>query len=147
MRVLLKAALEHLGRPGELVVVKPGFARNFLVPRGLAMEVTRDNQRTVEMEMKRQKGREEKRRAQLQDMARRISEANCTVAAKADESDKLYGSVTPAEIVKALKLVGLDVDPKAVHLDDPIKAVGVFTVKVVLDTGVSADLKVWVVKE
>jgi large subunit ribosomal protein L9 len=147
MQVLLKQSVEHLGETGELVDVKAGYARNFLVPKGKAVPVNRKNRRSIEMEIQKFKALEDKRLEKLREQASSLSEANCTVAVQADENDKLYGSVTQEDIARALKIAGFDVAPKTVRIPKPIRAIGVFEVKVMFGSDVSADLKVWVVKE
>ena len=147
MEVLLKQSVEHLGETGELVKVKAGFARNFLVPKGKAVPVNRKNRKSIEVEIQKFKALEDKRLAKLREQATKLSEANCTVAVQADENDKLYGSVTQEDIARALKIAGYDVAPKTIRIPKPIRAIGVFEVKVLFGSDVAADLKVWVVKE
>jgi large subunit ribosomal protein L9 len=147
VQVLLKQSVEHLGQTGEMVEVKPGYARNYLVPRGCAIVVDKKNRRSIEKEIEKYKALEEKQLVKLRSQASALAEANCTVAVQADENDKLYGSVTPEEISRSLKIAGFDVPPKAVRIPKAIRAIGVFEVVVNLGNGVNADLKVWVVKE
>lgn len=147
MRILLKESVEHLGESGQLVEVKAGYARNFLVPYGKAVVVTRSNKKSIEKEIEKYVVLEEKRLVGLRELATKISEANCTVAVQADENDKLYGSVTTEEIAKALKLSGLDISPKSIKIGKALRSIGVFEVKVHLDATIDAVLKVWVVKE
>lgn len=147
MELLLKDKVEKLGFPGQVVKVKPGYARNFLLPQGLAIMVTRENRKSIEKEIEKFKVQEKKRIQDLEELAARIVVAKCTVAVQADESDKLYGSVTQEDIARALKLSDLDVNPKIIKIKKPIKSIGVHEIKVQLDKAVSADLKVWVVKE
>jgi large subunit ribosomal protein L9 len=147
MEVLLKQSVEHLGETGELVEVKAGFARNFLVPKGKAVLVNRKNRKSIEVEIQKFKALEDKRLTKLREQAGKLSEANCTVAVQADENDKLYGSVTQEDIARALKIAGHDVAPKAIRIPKPIRAIGVFEVKVMFGSDVASDLKVWVVKE
>lgn len=147
MKVLLKDNVAHLGKQGDVVEVKPGYARNFLVPRGTAMVVTRKNHRSISKEIEIQKRRQERLVVITQDFAKKIFEAKCTVAHQADENDKLYGSVTTADIAKSLKLMEIEIDPKNIVISEPIKSIGVHDVRVKLDAGIEAELKVWVVKE
>lgn len=146
MQILLNEAVEHLGSPGDLVEVKSGYARNFLLPRNKAIVVTRQNRPTIEKEIEKHRRKETKRLDGLRQQAEKLSAVNCTVVSKADENDKLYGSVTPADIAKALKVSGFDIPPKKIVIPEPIRAVGVYTVKVQLEKDIAADLKVWVVK-
>lgn len=147
MEVLLKESVEHLGELGDLVQVKPGFARNYLIPQGKATLVHRKNRKSVEREIQKYQAIEQKRIDKLKTYAAELEKAGCTVAVQADENDKLYGSVTPEEIAKSLKLGGFDVSPKAISTAKPIRAIGVFEAEVDLGSGVVATIKVWVVKE
>lgn len=147
MQLLLKENVEHLGSTGELVDVKPGYARNFLVPRGFAVQVTRKNKNSIEKQIEKYKVAEAKKLELVKEFAAKVTEVNCTIAVKADENDKLFGSVTPEEIAKAVKLGGVDIKPKQIKIPKAIRAIGVFDVKINLEMGVVADLKVWVVKE
>jgi len=147
MQVLLKENVEHLGSTGELVDVKPGYARNYLVPKGYAINVTRKNIKSIELEIEKFRVIEQKKLVVTQELAKKLTEANCTIAVQADENDKLFGSVTPEEIVKAVKVSDVTIDAKQIKIPRPIKSIGVFDVKVHLEMDVVADLKVWVVKE
>jgi large subunit ribosomal protein L9 len=147
MQVLLKQSVEHLGQTGEMVEVKSGYARNFLVPTGRAIPVDKKNRRSIEKEIEKYRALEEKRLLKLRAQAKALAEANCTVAVQADENDKLYGSVTPDDIARSLKLAGFEVSAKSIRIPKPIRAIGVFEVKVLFGSEVSSDLKVWVVKE
>jgi large subunit ribosomal protein L9 len=147
MEVLLKESVEHLGELGDLVQVKPGFARNFLIPKGKATLVHRKNRKSIEKEIQKYQAIENKRIDKLRVFADELSKAGCTVAVQADENDKLYGSVASEDIAKALKLGGFDVSPKAISTPKPIRAIGVFEAQVDLGSEVVATLKVWVVKE
>ena len=147
MQVLLKQYVDHLGQAGEMTEVKSGYARNYLIPTGRAVIVDKNNRRSVEKEIAKYRALEEKRLTKLREQAKAISEANCTVAVQADENDKLYGSVTQEDIARALKLAGFEIVPKSIRIPKPIRAIGVFEVKVLFGSEISADLKVWVVKE
>jgi large subunit ribosomal protein L9 len=147
MQILLKENVEHLGSTGELVDVKSGYARNYLVPKGYAINVTRKNIKSIEVEIEKFRVIEQKKLAVTQELAKKLAEANCTIAVQADENDKLFGSVTAEEIVKAVKVSDLTIEAKQIKIPRAIKSIGVFDVKVELEMGVVADLKVWVVKE
>lgn len=147
MEILLKQKVEKLGETGELITVKDGYARNFLVPKGYAVQVTRKNRKSIENEIEKYRVLEERRLVALKDEAAKVAEANCTVAVQADENDKLYGSVSPEDIARALKLSGHDVSPKNIKISKSIRAIGVHEVEVLFGSGVVANLKVWVVKE
>lgn len=147
MQILLKKEVEHLGQAGQVVDVKPGYARNYLVPQNLAIFVTRKNRKSIEKEIEKFEIQEKKRIADLKELASQIEEAKCTVAVKADENDKLYGSVSVEDICKSLKISGLDINQKWIKIKKPIKSIGVFEILVQLDKEISTELKVWVVKE
>lgn len=147
MQVLLKKSVDHLGQTGEMVEVKAGYARNYLVPKGCAIVVDKKNRRTIEKEIEKYKALEEKQLSKLRSQASALSQANCTVAVRADDNDKLFGAVTTEQISRSLKIAGFDVPPKSLKIPKAIRAIGVFEVIVNLGNGVTADLKVWVVKE
>jgi large subunit ribosomal protein L9 len=147
MQVLLKESVEHLGEVGDLVDVKDGYGRNYLVPKGFATIVTRKNRKSIETEIAVHTSRKEAELEVLREEAKTISEAKCTVAVKADENDKLYGSVTQEEVAKSLAISGIKIDPRKISIPKQIKSIGVFDVRVKLHKEISADLKVWVVKE
>jgi large subunit ribosomal protein L9 len=147
MQVLLKENVEHLGKTGELVDVKSGYARNYLVPKGFAINVTRKNIKSIELEIEKYRVIEQKKLAVTQELAKKLAEANCTIAVQADENDKLFGAVTAEDIVKAIKVSDFNVEAKQIKIPRAIKSIGVFDIKVNFDMGVVADLKVWVVKE
>jgi large subunit ribosomal protein L9 len=147
MQILLKENVEHLGSTGQLVDVKPGYARNYLVPKGYAIHVTRKNIKSIELEVEKFRIAEQKKLAVTEGLAKKISEVNCTVAVQADENDKLFGAVTSEDIAKAIKISDITVEAKQIKIPRPIKSIGVFDAKVNLEMGVVAELKVWVVKE
>lgn len=147
MKVILTQDVEKLGKPGEIVEVKDGFARNFLIPRGLARLSTPENLRIVEnMKLKAQR-KAESEKQQARDFADKLSKVSCTVAAQVGPDEKLYGSVTPADIQKALEIEGFHIDKKAVSIDTPIEKLGVYHIMVKVHPEVQASVKVWVVKK
>ena len=147
MQVLLKKSVEHLGITGELLDVKPGYARNYLVPKGLAINVTRKNIKSIEKEVERFKLSEKKKLSEIEALAKKLSEVNCTIAVQSDENDKLFGSVSAEEIAKSVTLAGIEIQAKQVKMPRQIKSIGVFDVKIHFEMNVVGDLKVWVVKE
>lgn len=147
MDVILRQDVENVGRAGELVTVKDGFGRNFLLPRGLAYLASEANRRRIEAEAKH---RVKKAGAQLEsarELAERLEAVSLTFAMKAGEGDKLFGSVTAGDVADRLLAEGFTVDKKAVELDEPIKALGVYKVPVRLHHEVKPEVRVWVVKE
>ncbi|MEI6970655.1 MAG: 50S ribosomal protein L9 [bacterium] len=147
IKVLLLADVKDLGSEGDVVSVVPGHARNYLFPRKLATEVTADTMKRVE-KIKRTK---EAARLAETDAARKVAEkmsgSSLTIPVKAGETDKLFGSVTDAEIASALCGQGFKVDKSQVELEKPIKELGVYEVPIRIHADVSATVKVWVVEE
>src|SRR5262249_14590683 len=130
MDVILRSDVEKLGRAGEMVTVKDGFARNFLLPQGLAYLATDANKRRLEAE-RAQKGKKHAAEvASAKGVGDRLSAVSLTFTMKAGEGDKLFGSVTAADVAERLKAEGFDVDRKAVDLPDPLKALGVYKIPV-----------------
>ncbi|HMK55094.1 MAG TPA: 50S ribosomal protein L9 [Dissulfurispiraceae bacterium] len=147
MKVILKSDVKDLGRMGEVVNVKDGFARNFLVPQGLAAEANTKNLKAFEHEKRKIQELAKKVMAGASDMAERIAAAKVTIHAKAGEEDKLFGSVTSMDIADALKASGIEVDKKKIVLEEPIKRLGDYAVTIKLHAEVSAQLNVQVVPE
>lgn len=147
MKVILLEDVEGLGRGGEVLDVKDGYGRNFLLPRKLALKATRSNLKIVEQRKKIYEAQRIKEKQEAEELARKISELSLTIIKKVGESDTLYGSVTTGEIVEALKNEGFEIDKRKIEMEEPIKTLGMFIVKVKLYPEVVADLKVWVVKE
>ena len=147
MQVILRDRLENLGGAGDVVNVKPGYARNYLIPQGLAFEATDANVKRIE----REKAQSAKRASDELQAARQRAAAfegvSVTFTARAGEEGKLFGSITTADIAEKLTEQGIEVDRKQIQLDEPIKALGVFSVPVRLHSEVRPELKVWVIKE
>ena len=147
MQVILRDDLDNLGKSGEVVNVKPGYARNYLFPRGLAVKATATDVARVEHEKRLITARTTKLAKEAQAEADRLSQVTVSIARAVGEEDKLFGSVTGRDISEALKEKGVHVDAKKIHLDEPIKALGMVEVPVKLGRGVTANIKVWVVKK
>lgn len=147
MKVILKSDVKDLGRIGEVVTVKDGFARNFLVPQGLAVEASTKNVKAFEHEKKEIQEMAKKVKAGAAGISERLSATKITIKAKAGEEDKLFGSVTAMDIADALKAEGIEIDKKKIHLEEPIKRLGDYTVTIKLHSEVSAQLAVQVVPE
>ena len=147
MKVLLRADVENLGRLGDLVTVKAGYGRNFLLPQGLAMLATPSNIKMFELDRKKLQSKMDAVRTAAGDVAERINAASLIIAMRVGENDKLYGSVTSAMIAARLSEQGIEVDRHRILLDSPIRSVGDFTVRVRLHADVSASLNVKVVPE
>jgi large subunit ribosomal protein L9 len=147
MKVILKADVKDLGRIGEVVTVKDGFARNYLMPKGLAVDASTKNVKSFEHEKKKIIEMAKKVRTGAEGLAGKIAETGITIKAKAGEEEKLFGSVTAMDIAEALKAAGIDVDRKKIHIEEPIKRLGEYKVAVKLHSDVAAQLTVHVVPE
>ena len=147
IEVILRQDVEHLGRRGDVVKVAPGYARNYLLPRKLALAVTQGNRRQVEHERKVAAVREAEERTSAQTAAQRLAEAVVVIARKVGETETLYGSVTAVDIAEALAAQQIEVDRRKIQLDEPLKHLGEFTVPVKLYRDVVAQLRVQVVKD
>jgi large subunit ribosomal protein L9 len=147
VEVILLNTVPSLGERGETVKVKPGYARNFLFPRKLALPVSEGNQRVFKEEEKVLAKKDEQARNSAQGAAAKLTDVSCTIPVQVGDEDRLYGSVTANDIAKVLKDQGFDIDKKQIELEEPIKQLGVYTIDVKLHREVSAPIKVWVVKE
>ncbi len=145
IHVLLTHAVPHLGQPGELVNVRPGFARNYLLPQGLATFATPHNLLIVAKHRERLKKQEEARRADLQNMGAQMAQRSLTIEANANEEGHLYGSVNADQIAAALKAEGFPIETEAVRIEGPLKDLGLYTIKVHLAQDIDTDVKLWVV--
>ena len=147
MEVILREHVDHLGRRGDVVKVAAGYARNYLLPRKLALPVTDANKKQIERERKNAEARELEERSQAEAFAKRIAETDISIPRRVGENDTLYGSVTSADIATALHAKGFEVDKRKITLAEPLKALGEFTVPVKIHREVTAQVKVNVVKE
>jgi large subunit ribosomal protein L9 len=147
MEVILAESMHKLGDEGDIVKVKAGYARNYLIPQGLAFPVKTTNANEVAHKRKLVLDQQRKKVKTQQDLARHISKTEVSIAVKVGDEDKLFGSVTSQHIQEELKRKGFDVDRRKIMLDEPIKALGVYTVQVRFTADIQADVKVWVVKE
>ena len=148
MKVILRQDLEKLGSAGEIVSVKPGFARNYLLPRGFAYEATSANVRQLEEDRRRAEQRAKRDFLEARRRAAQLDGVSLTFHAKAGEESKLFGSITSADIADRLGEQSLDftIDRRQVDLPDPIKALGVYSVPIRLHAEVRPEIKVWVIK-
>jgi len=145
MQVILTQDVTNLGKAGELVSVRPGYGRNYLVPRGLAVSATVRNKNRLEHETALIARKVEKERASATEIAGKINAITLQLELLTGEEDKVFGSVTTRELSERLKKAGVDVDHRSIHLDAPIKALGKYETNVRLAAGVTATLKFWVV--
>jgi large subunit ribosomal protein L9 len=147
MEVILRDHVDHLGARGEIVKVADGYARNFLLPRKLALPATEGNRKRVERERKIAEAREAGERAAAEAIATRLTALELVFTRKVGETEQLYGSVTSQDIADAVKAKGFEIDRRKILLPDAIKALGEFNVPVRLHRDVTAQLKVVVAKE
>jgi len=147
MEVILREAIEGLGKAGELVKVKDGFARNFLLPHKKAVLADPKNMKQLEHQKQVAEAREKKVRKEAEDLAAKLSSASVTITREAGEEDKLYGSVTSKDISDALRTAGFNVDKRLIILKEHIRQIGTFDIAVKLHPEVNASVKVWVVKK
>ncbi|HXV86882.1 MAG TPA: 50S ribosomal protein L9 [Gemmatimonadales bacterium] len=145
--MILRDDIAHLGHAGELVRVKDGYARNYLIPQGLALQATDGNRRQIEAERKRRADRQAADRAQAEGLAARLADVSLTFTMKAGDGDRLFGSITAADIAGKLHEQGHEIDKRRIDLTEPIKLVGIYKVPVRLEAGVHAEVRVWVVRE
>ncbi|MFL5302965.1 MAG: 50S ribosomal protein L9 [Anaeromyxobacteraceae bacterium] len=147
MKLILREDVDHLGKGGELVDVKPGYGRNFLLPRGLAVHANPKNVRELDHQKKIAEAKAAKLKASAEAVAKRLSDTPVVLRRKVGEQDKLYGSVTALDIVEALAARGLQLDRRTIDLAEPIKTVGDHEVPVKLHRDVVAKAKVKVEAE
>jgi len=147
MKVILKEDIKKIGKMGQIVDVADGFARNYLVPKGLAVEANTKNIRSVEHEKKIVHEKARKSKDSAQDLSSKISAMTITIKAKAGEEGKLFGSVTTMDIAEALHNEGIEIDKKRISLEEPIKRLGSYPVNIKLHPDVSLQLNIQVIEE
>ncbi|MAG20726.1 MAG: 50S ribosomal protein L9 [Candidatus Marinimicrobia bacterium] len=147
MKVILRQRVEKLGEVGDIVRVKDGYARNYLIPRGVVVEATPGNLRMVESLKEQIAMRDKKAATGAAAVAQKLEKVTLSVPMQVGEEDKLFGSVTAITIAEHLKEHGFDLNKKEILLDDPIKALGIYKVPIKLHTDVTTEVKVYVIKE
>jgi len=147
MQVILTQDVANVGKAGELVTVKPGFGRNYLVPQGFAVSATVHNKTRLDHEKAQIERRVAKEKAEANDIATKLSGMTLQFERKVGEDEKLFGSVTNRDIAEQLKRAGIELDHRSIALDQPVKALGKYEVPVKLAAGVTASLKYWVVSK
>jgi large subunit ribosomal protein L9 len=147
MEVILREHVDNLGRRGDVVKVAEGYARNYLLPRKLALAVTENNRRQIEREKKAAEAREAEEKGHAEAIATRLTQIEIEIPRRVGENDTLYGSVTSADISHALQAQGFDVDKRKIQLPEPLKTLGASTVPIKIHRDVTAQLKVRVVAE
>jgi large subunit ribosomal protein L9 len=147
MEIILRQSIENLGKPGDIVKVSPGYARNYLLPRGLAYEATPGNRKRIAMEKARLEAAEAERIKAAQSLAERLENVQLTFSARVGDEEKLFGSVTTADIAQQLEAQGFDIEKRQIDLHEPIKSLGVYKIPVRLHAEVKPEIKVWVIKQ
>jgi len=147
MKIILREDIEKLGDAGEIVDVKPGYFRNYLEPKQMAMRATDSNRKIFEEEKRIKDVRENKARVETEKLADNLRNVSLNAMVQVGEEDKVFGSVTSQDIARLLAEEGFEIDKRDILLDEPIKALGIYTVPVKLHTDVDAEVKVWVIKE
>lgn len=147
MKVILTRDVDELGKVGQVIEVKAGYGRNFLIPKNMAVPATRGNLRAIDELRAQQELQSSKKRREAEGIKSRIEKVSCTAEVNVGEDDKVFGSVTAQAIADLLKADGVEVDRKKILLDEPLKALGVYTIPVKINSEVTANLKVWVVKK
>ncbi|MDO9082566.1 MAG: 50S ribosomal protein L9 [Humidesulfovibrio sp.] len=146
MKLILRADVDALGRLGDIVPVKPGFGRNYLIPQGLAMLATEANLKQFGLERKKLATQADSLRAEATDLAAKIKAATVVIAVRVGEGDKLYGSVTAANIADTLLEQGIEIDRRKIDMPDAIRSLGEYDVEIRLHPDVRGELKLRVVK-
>lgn len=147
MKLILTEDVQRLGARGDIVNVKDGYGRNFLVPTGKALPATAENLVRLKDRARFEEAKVKKDRLAAEELASKLSGVSCSVRVQADETDRLYGAVHERDIAQALDEQGVQVDPHSIILEEPIKMLGVYPVKLHLFRDVEAEIKVWVIRE
>jgi len=147
MKVILKQDVENVGRKGDIVSVAPGFGRNFLLPRNLALAVTASNMKMVEIERTSLKKKVEEERLSYRDLIQRLNQVTLSFPRKAGEKDHIFGSVSAGDIKEGLDKLGFDIDKKKIVMDEPLKRLGSYAIPVKIYHDDRAEIKVHVVKD
>ncbi|RME28888.1 MAG: 50S ribosomal protein L9 [Deltaproteobacteria bacterium] len=145
MRIILQQDVDNLGTAGDVVDVKDGYARNYLIPKKIAVEADTRNLRRLEHQKRLVAANRVRLKKQAEELAGKLAKASCTIPVLVGEQDKLFGSVTTKDIEEALRKEGLDIPRRNIVLEEPIKKLGVYNVDVRLHPEVTAQVKVWVV--
>ena len=147
MKVILREDITSVGKCGEVVEVKPGYARNYLIPKNLAIPATKGSVKAVNEVVKQKELRENKKKRENLKLKQAIEKISCTAEVNVGEEDKVFGSVTGQDIAGLLKEKGFDLDKRMIELENPVKALGVYSIPIKLHPEVIANLKLWVVKK
>ncbi len=147
IKVILREDITSLGKAGEVKEVKDGFARNFLLPKNLALLATKQSLKQIEAEQKRQEAKRVLEKKKAEGLCERLKNLSITIAVEINEEEKLYGSLTSQDIARAISAEGIEIDKKSIVLDEPIKDLGIYDLDIRLRPDVTCKVKVWVVKK
>ena len=147
MKIILRQDFDSLGEIGDIVTVKDGYARNFLIPKKIAILANPKNMKLLEEERKLDEHRQHKDKRKAEGLAEELGKTSITAAVPVGDEDRVFGSVTAQTIADLLKEKGYDIDKRKIHLEEPIKALGIYTVSIKLLSEVEAKVRIWVVKE
>jgi len=147
MKLILLADIDRLGKRGDSIEVANGYGRNYLIPKGLALTLTPGNLKKFEHEEEKLRYTMEKTKREAERLKEKLKKLSLTIAVQAGEDDKLFGAVTNMDIEEALSREDYNIDRKKIKLEEPIKELGVYTIKIVLHPEVEAELKLWVVSK
>lgn len=147
MKVILRKNFDQIGKIGDVADVKDGYARNFLLPRKIAYPALEGNIRSLEEEKKQLAKKQVKELEEAQHLSSELEKVSVTIPVKVGEEDKIFGSVTAQMIAESLKEKGFDIDRRKIEIDEPIKALGIYSINVKLHSSVTAVVKTWVVRE
>jgi large subunit ribosomal protein L9 len=146
MKIILRQDVEKIGKLGETINAKDGYARNYLIPRGFALEATDKSLKIIEKEKQNLIKKIDREKKEIESLAQKIKNTSCTISVEVGLDDKLFGVVTNQDIAKAYEQEGVVIDKRLIDLKDPIRELGVFYVPIKLHTDVTVEAKVWIVK-
>ncbi|MDD5356105.1 MAG: 50S ribosomal protein L9 [Candidatus Omnitrophica bacterium] len=146
MKVILRKDVDNIGKCGQVISVKDGFARNFLLPKGLALAATNDGIKQIEIEKKKTEHNKKIEKSKAEELSEKLKGLSVTISAEAKD-DVLYGSVTSADIAQALKEEDIEIEKQNILLEQPLKNLGIYEIEVRLHPEVNTKIKVWVVKK
>jgi large subunit ribosomal protein L9 len=145
MEIILREDIKELGSAGDKIKVKSGYARNYLIPKNLALEVTAANMKAVQAQKQQRAKKEQALKVAAESKAEKLSNVSCTIAMSAGEEDKLFGSVTHADVADALKAEGIEIDKKDIVFEEDITNLGIYYCKIKLHPEVTQRVKLWIV--
>ncbi len=147
MEVILSQDVQALGKIGEVVKVKDGYARNFLIPKKLAFMATPANLKKIEQQKKKREAQNDQEKQEAEALAEKLSKVSCTLSVEVNDLDKLYGAISEIDIAKALEVEGFAVDKKDIVIEKPIEELGIFEVGINLHSEVTTKIRLWVTKK